>query len=576
MKNRIRRSTVAFIMAAMIIAAGLGGCGQVEETEIPTEETVQEEVTEEAVTEEATESSEQEETSEVQEESEESEAQNYDENEAEKIDWAAIWPDISQASEIEHLKDADICIEDYRYFVNSNDREDILLTYKYQEIILDDASRKAFPKLADTIDKYNLGKGESKNKFFLKNHTNARKEKYIKSHNYETFNGEKNVLLSRVDDQVFSFVEIYSTYKGESIDTYFSSGVNLDPNTGEMIRFSDVIADEDKLIETIYEKLDEQDPGIRGNSDNADSSVVNYIKGENEEDIYWVMRPYGITIFFNPGVIVPRIMGPLEVSVTYLDNPELFTDKYTAENGNWAISLKEAYIDVNGDGKSDHIYWEDDYEDEDGGDSSYITGISIYVNDKKYSFDYNDYSNDIASTFIKNCNDYYMYVKTTQASDMVYTYVYKLSGSEVTYVGEQDGVIYKGCIYDPEHFYVSHTLFLVQVIYGIKKVKIGDDGLYSNLDKYFTVSEKSSKEITVKTDINVKEVDEAENVGTEKTLPSGVIFKIFRSDYETFADCVLEDGSLFRLEMEKSDSDSYWPNMTNGKGLWEVLEAEEY
>ena len=583
-------------MAAMIAATGLSGCGQVKEAEVPTEEATTEEATEVTVTEEATESADQEETSEAKDEGEGSEAQNEDENEAAKIDWAAIWPKISQASPIspvEHLKDADICIEDY--WESHEIKEDIerYANYSYQKVILNDEGKKAFPKLAEAIDKYNTSAGNSKDRFY--SDCSELIDNKNKSDDSE-YRDEKNICLARVDDQVFSFRENYYSVIGETKGYYSSKGVNLDTNTGEEIKLSSVIADEDKFIETIYEKLNKKYPDLR-NNDYVAYIVSEYIK-ENEDDFCWVMIPNGITVFFNPYNFGTYDMNAHEITVTYLDNPELFTDKYTADTDSWAVTLPEAYIDVNGDGKSDHIYWENDYDYEN--ENYYdVMGINIYVNDKKYSFKYDEFNTNNVSTFIKNGNDYYMYVERTGASDIISYGVYKISGSEVTYVDVFGGgfsfnvndhlndyhmdrdleshinIYRNGCLYNPDHFYCCDTLYFAQVFGGIKTAKIGTDGQVNELEEYYAVSEMSCKEISTITDITAKEVDEAGNVGEKKTIPAGMKLKVFRCDNETFADCVLEDGSLIRFEVKKENTDSFFPDFIGEERIIEVLKAEE-
>ena len=573
MKKKISKQMVAFVVAAMLAVSGLSGCGAVKETEIPTETAVLEETTEEVKTEEVEESTEQEETTEEQSEVEE---------ETEKVDWAAIWPETTQQTSVEHLKDANICIDEYRYDPDSDEDSDIWIGYGFQKLFINDEGRNTFPKLAEAIDKYNDGVEASKETFL------SEKAEYLKNYNGDDSAAyfKREIKLTRVDDSVFSFIETRNQFKynGWTQEYYTSAGINIDTDTGEEIKLSDVIADEEKLIGLIYEKLDEWDPTLRERGDNVDDIVIKYINGEYEDELCWVMMPYGITVFFNPGVLIAEAVVPLEITVTYLDNPELFTDKYTADKGNWAIPVSEAYIDVNGDGKSDHVY----AESAAGEDSYEETKTGIYVNDKAYTFD-NPYSHIKEFNIIKNGDAYYMYVITTQESDIIHTFIYKLSGSEVTFIGEEDGVISSGardydndfdfyrtgCLYNPEKFYLSYTIYMLDVFWGAKTAKIGGDGVASMLDDYYAVSEKVSPEFTAKTDITVKEVDEAGSVGEEKTIPAETKFKIFRCDYESFVDCVLEDGSLIRIEMEKSDPDDIWPDLINGKSMYEVLDTGE-
>ncbi|MBO4863470.1 MAG: DUF4163 domain-containing protein [Eubacterium sp.] len=574
MTKSIRKKSIAILFAAMIAAAGLNGCGQVKETEVPTEAAVQEEAADNADVEEAEDAADQDDAA--------------GSDDGDKADADASSVDDAQDTSVAHLKDADIWLSRNTHYVNSDDGLTRLLTCTYDEVMMDDASRKSFPELAEAIDKYNETANDFKENSMAELAEEAKYQfentDYFVSENNE-YTDEKKIKLTRVDDQVFSFTESYYSFAGGAHGYAGTFGVNIDTQTGEEIKLSDVITDEDKLIEAIYEKLDKYYPEVRENYEDADKNVYRYIKGEYKEDMCWAMMPYGISLFFNAYSLGPYALGAQTITLTYLDDPELFSDKYTADNGDWVLSREEALIDVDGDGKSDHVYMENDYVYHEDYNYSEITATNIYINDNKYTFEENSFDND--SLIIKHDDKYYMYVIGVHENDYRLIDFYELSADGAKKIGEYFGNVSPsemdydydsepnsftdriGVIYNPNHFYLSYRLDLLSTFSGIKAFEIGEDGRTHALDELYHVSEKVSPEFTTKIELTVKDVDEAGNVGEEKTIPVGKKFKVFRTDDETFADCRLEDGSLFRLEVDKSD----WPRKIDGKELEEVLDG---
>ena len=460
-----------------------------------------------------------------------------------------------------------------------------LMTCEYDEIIWDDESRNDFPELAAAIDSYNADtlKGSES---AIEEYSQTAKQQYEDNQEYfMEYSDDYKVNFARVDDQVFSFISSYYGYSGGAHGYYGNDGVNFDVATGEKIKLSDVISDEDKLLEVLLEKLKTDYPELMENEPGAEENLIGYITGENREYLSWVMMPYGVTFFFNPYALGSYAAGAQEVTITYLDNPELFTDKYSASGDEWAISSSEAYVDVDGDGKSDHIYTDNDYEYYDN--YSEVKAINIYVNDKNYSFDDSCFNYD--NIFIaKHADAYFMYVIALHENDYHGIDIYMITGEDVTKSGSFFGNIsardigfdytstenayseMKGVLYNPNHFYLSSRMDLISTFGAVKTYHMDKVGrAVPDEGQLFRVSDASGPDLSTKVEITAKEVDEEGNVGEDITIPAGKKFKVFRTDDEAFADCRLEDGSLFRLEVDKSD----WPRKINGKELEEVIDG---
>ncbi len=475
-----------------------------------------------------------------------------------------------------NLRDMDVYLEEFTTYENADDGHR-LFTGIVDKVILSDEAKEKYPELSKLIDQYNTLHMDVLNDENLE--TSVIEEDYKNNEYFTEYSSESHLSFRRLDDKVFSVSSSYFGYSGGAHGYYSTSGISYDLETQKEIGLFDVIADKDALIEYIKEEMDELYPGLRENEADVDKNIENYFS--NDEYISWNMEPFGIYIYFNPYDIASYAAGQQVIPVLFDKNPELFTGKYGAQEGDWAIAGSNAYVDLDGDKVIDHVYAEDvmDYQDE----YSEVNGIKILVNDKPYEFDVYGFRND--KYIVKKDNKFYMYVVSTGENDWKTLIVYSLNGDEVKQIGEQNGGISspvsyhsydeisytnsKGQLFNPDRFYICERLDLISTFDGSKMYKVGEDGLPETQEELYYCDNKYF-EFTSKVDLTVDVADEAGNVIEEgREIPSGHKFTPYKTDNKKYAYLKLEDGTIVRITVDASD----WPRKIDGKDLDDVFDG---
>ena len=147
--------------------------------------------------------------------------------------------------------------------------EDTFTIGAYYTISLDDDVKEEYPKLAESIDKYN-----SRTEKDVREFVGGSREEVLSMWE-EGFTGyyEDDIYLQpvRSDSKVFSFVEEnYIFYGGAHGSTVFS-GYNYDPQTGKEIQFDDVVIDTSALPEIIFNELTDQNTDLKAYFDELPS-----------------------------------------------------------------------------------------------------------------------------------------------------------------------------------------------------------------------------------------------------------------------------------------------------------------
>ncbi len=482
------------------------------------------------------------------------------------------------ASAAGSLKDMDMYLEKYTTYSDADDGHR-LFTGSIDKLILSDEAKAAYPKLAGLIEDYNT-QNENTLRDNISDASYAAEDYQNNPEYFSEYTSEDSLSFCRVDDKILSFTDSFNGYTGGAHGYYGVSGKTYDLETETEIDLFDVIKDKDELIEYVKGQLDELYPGLRENEPDVDNCLDSYF-GEYADSICWSMEATGITIYFNPYSIASYAAGMQVIPVLFDKNPELFTDKYTNQEGDWACAGSDSYIDLDGDKVIDHVYAEDVIEYYD--DYSEIEGIKIYVNDKSYEFNLHCFKKDCYT--VKKGNKYYLYVIGTSENDWRDLYVYQLAGDEVTEAGSLEGAISgpvsyydydeisytntEGQLYNPSHFYMSTRMDLISTFDGYRLYEADENGIPQPVESMYHCS-ATSIEFTSKVELTLDVVDEDGNVIEEdKRIAAGRVFKPYRTDNKKIADLTLEDGTIVRVEVDSSD----WPRKIGGMELEEVFDG---
>ena len=239
--------------------------------------------------------------------------------------------------------------------------EDTFTIGAYYTISLDDDVKEEYPKLAESIDKYN-----SRTEKDVREFVGGSREEVLSMWE-EGFTGyyEDDIYLQpvRSDSKVFSFVEEnYIFYGGAHGSTVFS-GYNYDPQTGKEIQFDDVVIDTSALPEIIFNELTDQNTDLKAYFDELPSDKDALISGipdrleDNAKMLAWALDYDGIRINFEDYAMGSYAAGTQSIKIRFKDHPEIFSEKYNDYNDgsvpdidDAALKLKDSDKEVLNDG----------------------------------------------------------------------------------------------------------------------------------------------------------------------------------------------------------------------------------
>ena len=316
------------------------------------------------------------------------------------------------------------------------DCSEILARCEYSGIYLDEAEKENYPLLYEALTQLS-------NMVFRNTETEL-DNMYIEayeafesndSYGFSTYEKTLNHTVRRADSIVFSVVE--DTYRAAMYaEPYrYFYGMNFDSATGELIPFSDVVKDTDKLIEAINEKLHS---GMWTGELYSETAVKDYFDSIPLEDVSFTIEYYGVTVYFNHGEICDYVYGVIPVTLSFDEHSDLFDERYTAVPDSYITTLPMGisnYIDINGDGKQDEVIIAEypDFEDYSLRELNIVTSAGNYYAEDHYAYGFSPY-------FIKTDDDrYLLYVFSHGADDfnrLMHLNVYDITGGNILKLGE--------------------------------------------------------------------------------------------------------------------------------------------
>lgn len=393
---------------------------------------------------------------------------------------------------------------------------------------------------------------------------------------------ETDIRMRRFDDEVFSYVFNYSDYSGGAHGYYSFIGHNYDTQTGAEIILYEVVNDEQRLRSIVLEKLKERygdylEPDL-------DSILANYAMEGGEYIFNWVMQPDGIAIMFNPYEIAPYASGAQHVEIGFSEYPDLFTQKYHAQQGAYAYQLDtwlDNKIDLNGDNEYEDftITWEyEDYESY-GGDMEYAGKVSIGVQKGQASCKLDDvWFYDMSPVLMHTADGRnYLYVDLSSENDYHMIQIFDLNQASPFWVGSVDAgfsghwsdAINAYCTeipMDPQSFPLQTRMQVLSTYDGERIYSLDEKGMAVTQDPFYLAHSSFPMTLKVSRELPVAFVEatgpqDAGAVTGTGTVPVGEELTIWRTDSKTIADLKRADGSIVRVKYDHVG----WPRTIAGE-----------
>lgn len=242
---------------------------------------------------------------------------------------------------------------------------------------------------------------------------------------------KRDVQVRRADSTVLSYL-VDSYYYNGIFESRDFSGVNYDTKTAKMLSFPDVVADIEGFAKVAQDKLfDSVGKGVFA----SENAVTDYFEMYSHDYVCWNVDYNGVTVYFTAGELASEEVGAFNVTVTFDEHPELFNKKYMSVPDSYIVSMPMKFgfsSDLNGDGKCEAISVYDSYNYE----NEYNAKAEIFVNDASCSEDFWGYG--VEPYYVKAPNGKHYIYLFTELETQFYLYVYEISDTGITKVGEEN------------------------------------------------------------------------------------------------------------------------------------------
>lgn len=207
-------------------------------------------------------------------------------------------------------------------FLWEYEEANLLSEVEWEELRLDGNTAAAYPELAASLEEINRQRRESSEE--LSEELSALAEDAFGDEEGSGHcSGRFDYYVQRADHAVLSFRSDSEIYWGGAHPDYGTAGINLNPDTGEEIRLSDVITDMNALTALLAQRLQEKYPDIVYDSDLGDK-----LTSFKEDEFEWTLGHEGITFYFNPYIILPYAAGKTTATIRFDEAEELFNPEY--------------------------------------------------------------------------------------------------------------------------------------------------------------------------------------------------------------------------------------------------------
>lgn len=434
----------------------------------------------------------------------------------------------------------------------------------WQTLALSPESAQRFPALATALGELNLETQKWSMNFVVDNLPYARE---LFEEGDEYFYGLTHTdtyTVQRADEIILSIRGDQGDYTGGVHPNYGVYGINLDPETGEVVNLSDVLTTTDTLNGILEEKLRAKYP------DEPFPSLTEML-ADYEPDAYtWTMNYQGVTVYFSPYEIASYAAGLLSVTLWFDEAPELFRDRYLhAPQQGYAMALPVGYpveFDLDGtDAVRDEIlisFLADEYD---------MFRPMLTLNDMQL-YDEEQYSYEMWPYLVQVEGKHYIYLECMIENDYRILSVYDLNADEIRLVDRvygsgfhtlwfEEGAYGVGrteVFTNPGGFVLDTRLDMLGTMTGTKEYHVDPDSGMPVEDSCFFELPGDRAPLTTLVSLEVEIVPEFE----PETLPEGTSLWFLRTDGHSYVDMRMEDGRECRITVEAGPEG--WERYVNG------------
>lgn len=153
---------------------------------------------------------------------------------------------------------------------------------------------------------------------------------------------DETLEVVRNDSQIFSLYRGLYEYYGTAHPYMEGFGLNYETKSGKVLELRDVVNDYDKFYETVEQKLDDLNNGVGADQDSKEYENCLFDDWKNrlndhfydpEYGVCWIAYEDEINVFFNQYQLASWAVGPIDITISMEEYPELLSDRYFHEKG---------------------------------------------------------------------------------------------------------------------------------------------------------------------------------------------------------------------------------------------------
>ena len=434
-----------------------------------------------------------------------------------------------------------------------------------------------YEKLSDALSSYNQDKQDA-----FKTFTDECREVAENDDNFEKdtedsyeyyYSVDMDALVTRSDDVVFSiFDTIYTNMMGPHPNTSFDCR-NIDSETGEILKISDVVTDKDAFIDALDKKLHEDYPDL--DSELFDPDLKGTLSDMYDE-IDGMSLTYNLTydslvVSFAAYELAPYAVGPKEAVLSFEDYKDLIDPRFTKTADNYAfeVSMSTPYSFKTADGSVKALKVDCETAQGEYMDDCYDLTISL---DGKEFKDTIMYTYGVSPYLMYENGKAFLYVRSKSDNDYEFTSIYDLNGEKARKVEDSmDGSFYSTTPSDPEDFIMYTRSALLSTFTIFRHYELDSDGRPQPKTEEWWI--KTDNELTLKKDLTLSVMDELTSDGIDngkdEKLSKGTVLKPKRTNGSAWVDAETEDGRYARIYIDNSD----WPQTVDGTDIEELFDG---
>ena len=498
-----------------------------------------------------------------------------------------------------------ICKKFYNEYDSEIERT--LFSGRTSGIILADECRDSYPALYDTLSKDWKKEVKSSNKS-AKKMARESKSWYDESLSYgndmdyvRPYADETDVGAKRIDEKVFSYSASNYMDMGGAHGMYGCFGRTYDTQTGKQLSLSDIISDLDAFGKKLYEEVNTDYPFLFEEMIDKDNLQTQIIEEVNNDPSTWALDPDGIVYFFNPYDIASYAAGQQIVKVYYQKNPELFNDAYLPSDDIACIVASpnggDFQLDLDGDGKTEHVSLEMNYPPYEEGVDYEANGINIVFDDdvripvvedtevlelEGYCVKTEDNRSYIMAVGYGYNDIRSMYICELEKDDARLVNTYSPIYNEAISYHSKKSISKEYTPSDPSKLRLSYRFDRLSTYQAGGNYTFTNEGDILPQDEFAYVSDFDDNPFILKSKVSLScdIVDEDGKVTSEAvSLPAGTEYTIYRTVNDSpqndsyFVDCTLSDGRIARLYCTRNEDGQ---NTVDGIVEWEAFETLYY